>query len=125
MSEINKEFEYSAVGVDADGKEVKFGGTAETLQDAIGGVFGHEKVTILSWSAEQFAEYWEIYVHGLKGGKEASDTRYTLDEPEKSASYVAGLAIGYDQVLDARVVHKRVTRGHLETILKSRKEAWL
>lgn len=125
MTEVSKEFEYSATGVNAEGNEVKFGGVADTLQDAIGGVFGHEGVTVLSWSAEQFAEYWEIYVHGLKGGKEDSDVRYTLEEPAKSASYVAGLAIGYDQVLDVKVVHKRVNRGHLETILKSRKEAWL
>lgn len=125
MTEISKEFEYTATGVSAEGGEVKFGGVAETLQDAIGGVFGHEGVKVLSWTAEQFAEYWEITVRGIKGGKEGTDVRYTLDEPKNSASYVAGLAIGYDQVLDVKVTHKRVNRGHLETILKSRKEAWL
>ena len=126
MADISKEFEYTATGVNTDGEEVKFGGTADTLQDAIGGVFGHddEGVVIHSWTADQYAEYWEILVSGTKGGKDETDVRYTLEEPKKSATFVAGLAIGFDQVLRVRVTYKRVKRGELDHLL-SRKEAWL
>lgn len=122
---MNKQFSYKADGVDKDGHVVSFGGDAETLQDAIGGVFSKKDVSVTDWTAVQKVRYWTISIVGTKGGKEASDIRYTFDAPDKSAPTVAGLAIGFDTVYAVQVEEVNSTRADVDELLKNKKDQWL
>ena len=122
---MNKQFSYNAVGVNKDGRAVTFGGDAETLQDAIGGVFSKNDVTVTDWTAVQKVQYWTLTVAGSRGNKEASDVRYTFDEPKKSASTIAGLSTGFDTVYAVQVEHVEASRADVDKLLKEKKDSWI
>jgi len=122
---MNKQFDYKANGLDKGGHPVMFGGEAESLQDAIGGVFSKDGIAVTDWTAVQKVKYWTITVAGSKGGKEASDVRYTFDAPDKSAPTVAGLAIGFDTVYAVQVEEVDSTRADVDELLRTKKDQWL
>lgn len=122
---MNKQFDYKANGLDKEGHPVMFGGEAKSLQDAIGGVFSKDGIAVTDWTAVQKVQYWTITVAGSKGGKDASEVRYTFDEPEKSASVVAGLAIGFDEVYAVQVEEVDASRADVDKLLKEHKDQWV
>lgn len=122
---MKKQFDYKANGLDKDGHPVMFGGEAESLQDAIGGVFSKDGVAVTDWTAVQKVRYWTITVAGSKGGKDAAEVRYTFDEPEKSAPVVAGLAIGFDTVYAVQVEKVDASRADVDNLLKEHKNQWV
>lgn len=127
MSSIteNSKFEYNASGFNKDGNEVKFGGEAKTLGDAIGGVFGHDDVTVTDWNATQNVQYWTIVVRGTKGGNPVTERRFTFDDPAKSSAFVAGLAIGFDTVHSVQVVGNCMNRNTVDNLVEQNKENWI
>ena len=127
MSNIteNSLFEYNAVGVNKNGNEVKFGGEAKTLGDAIGGVFGHDDVTVTDWSADQFVDYWKIVVCGSKGGKSGCEDRFTFKDPRQSSALVTGICACFDCVHSVSVNKRHGTRKAVDELLEQHKEDWI